>query len=188
MFSLRRPAAERVTGVLTAAREEQPAYDGVGATSGTAETPRGYRAAVVQRHVGSGQRVFDAAVAAVDAWAAQRHAGVEIFPADARPVEGETVVQVLRLGPLWATAACRIVYRLAGPDRAGFAYGTLSAHPVRGEEAFLVERDAAGVVRVRIAVCSRPNHWLIRLGGPFGRLLQRRTAGKYADGIARAAR
>ncbi|MBA3252247.1 MAG: DUF1990 domain-containing protein [Geodermatophilaceae bacterium] len=188
MFSLRRPSAEHLAATLSAARSEQPTYDGTGATAGGGNLPTGYRAAVVRRHVGSGQPVFDAAVAAVDSWAAQRHAGVEVYPPQARPAEGETVVQLLRLGPLWATAACRIVYRLDEADRAGFAYGTLTGHPVRGEEAFLVERDAAGVVRVRIAVFSRPNHWLVRLGGPVGRLVQRRTAGRYADGIARAAR
>lgn len=188
MFSLRRPSPEQLASALTAAKDEQPTYDGIGATASDRETPAGYRGAIVRRHVGSGQSAFDAASAAADTWAAQRHAGVEVYPPQARPVEGETVVQVLRLGPLWATAACRIVYRLAETDRAGFAYGTLSRHPVRGEEAFLVERDAVGVVRVRIAVFSRPNHWLVRLGGPLGRLVQRRTAGRYADGIARAAR
>lgn len=142
----------------------------------------------MRRHVGSGQPAFDAAVAAVDSWAAQRHAGIEVYPPQARPAEGETVVQLLRLGPLWATATCRIIYRLDEADRAGFAYGTLPVHPVHGEEAFLVERDAAGVVRATISVFSRPNHWLVRLGGPIGRLLQRRTARTYAEGIAHAAR
>lgn len=187
MFSLRRPSPAAIAAALAAARTEHPAYDGVGSTrSGTA--PPGYRVVEVRRHVGSGQRTFDAAVAALDAWAAQRHAGVEVHPVDARPDEGTTVLQLLRLGPLWATAACRVVYRISEPDRAGYAYGTLSRHPVRGEEAFLVERDAAGVVRVRILAFSRPRHWLTRLGGPVGRLVQRRTAARYAEGVVRAAR
>jgi len=186
MFSLRRPGAHRLALALARARTEEPAYDGIGGTLETA--PAGYRRAEVQRHIGSGQVVFDRAVAALDGWAAQRYAGIVVAPPGVRPVEGETVVQVLRVGPLWAVAACRIVYRVQTPDRVGFAYGSLSQHPVRGEEAFLVERDPAGVVRARIVLFSRPRHWLVRLGGPVGRLVQRRTAEKYADGIARAAR
>jgi len=186
VFSLRRPGPDQLAIALDRARSEQPNYDGIGGTLTT--EPAGYRRAEVQRHIGSGQVVFDRAVAALDGWQAQRYAGVVVTPPEVRPVQGETVVQVLRIGPLWATAACRIVYRVETPDRVGFAYGSLSEHPVRGEEAFLVERDPAGVVRARIVVFSRPRHWLVRLGGPIGRLVQRRTAGKYADGIARGAR
>lgn len=186
MFSLRRPVPDQLDAALDRARTEQPSYDGIGGTLGTA--PAGYRRAEVQRHIGSGQVVFDRAAAALEDWAAQRYAGVAVLPPGVRPAEGETVVQVLQIGPLWAVAACRIVYRVETPDRVGFAYGSLSQHPVQGEEAFLVERDPAGVVRARIVVFSRPRHWLVRLGGPVGRLVQRRTAGKYANGIARTAR
>lgn len=181
MFSLRRPSPERIAAVLAAAESEEPTYDGVGSTA--AISPQGYRTSRHQVHLGHGAAVFARGVAALDGWQAQRSVGTTITPDGATPRPGETIVQCIRLGPLWALAACRVVYRTEQPDRVGYAYGSLSEHPVRGEEAFLIERDPAGVVRARIVVFSRPNHWLVRLGGPIGRLVQRRTARAYLEGI-----
>ncbi len=186
MFSLRRPGADQLAAALERARAEQPAYDGVGGTD--ANPPAGYRIRRYQRHLGHGPATFDRAAAAVDSWAAQRHRGILLVPDDVVPDVGATVVQAIRLGPVWVRAACRVVYRAESEDRAGFAYGSLSEHPVRGEEAFLVERDAAGVVRARIVVFSRPNHWLTRLGGPITALVQARAARTYLAGIAEATR
>ncbi len=181
MFSFRRPSAEDIQAVLTAAEMEEPTYDDVGATAAT--MPPGYRHARYQLHLGHGPAVFARAVTALDTWQPQLRTGIAVTPADARPDQGQTVVQLIRMGPVWALAACRVVYRVEQPDRVGFAYGSLSVHPVRGEEAFLIERDPAGVVRARIVVFSRPNHWVVRLGGPIGRLVQRRTAKSYLAGI-----
>jgi uncharacterized protein (UPF0548 family) len=182
VFSWRRPSSEGVQAVLTAAEVEEPAYDGVGSTAATA-TPTGYPRRQYQLHLGHGEAVFTRAVAALDTWQPQLRTGITVTPTDAEPRPGQTVVQCLRIGPVWALAACRIIYRLEQPDRVGFAYGSLSVHPVRGEEAFLIERDPAGVVRAKIVVFSRPNHWLVRLGGPIGRLVQGRRAKAYLAGI-----
>ena len=73
-------------------------------------------------------------------------------------------------------SACRIVYVLVEPRRFGFAYGTLPAHVERGEERFLVEWCADDSVWYDILAFSRPNHWLVRLGYPITRLLQKRFA------------
>ncbi|MGI8694946.1 MAG: DUF1990 family protein [Geodermatophilaceae bacterium] len=181
MFSLRRPSEETIQAVLSAAEAQEPAYDGVGSTAAT--MPKGYRRARQQLHLGHGADVFARGVQALDTWQPQLRTGITITPSDARPERGRTIVQCIRTGPLWVLAACRIVYRVDRPDRAGFAYGSLAPHPVRGEEAFLIERDAAGVVRARIVVFSRPNHWLVRLGAPVGWLVQRRRAKAYLAGI-----
>lgn len=181
VFFLRRPSPADIQAVLTASELEEPAYDGVGFTAGT--PPPGYRQAHYQLHLGHGAAVFTRAITALDTWQPQLRTGITVTPSDARPEQGHTVVQSIRMGPLWTLAACRIVYRLDHADRAGFAYGSLGTHPVRGEEAFLIERDPAGVVRARISVFSRPNHWLVRLGGPIGRLVQRRTAKAYLAGL-----
>lgn len=172
---------EQIQAILAAAQSEEPAYDGVGSTAAT--MPRGYRQGRYQLHVGHGAAIFARAVEALDGWQAQRSVGITITPADAVAQPGGTVVQSIRVWPLWVLAPCRIVYRVEHPDRVGFAYGSLSGHPVRGEEAFLIERDAAGVVRARILVFSRPNHWLVRLAGPISRVQQRRTAKAYLAGI-----
>lgn len=183
MFSLHRPSPEQIQAVLREAEQQQPAYDGVGSTAATA--PKGYRQDRHQLHLGHGAHVFTRGVHALDSWQPQLRNGIAIAPTDAEPRPGQTVVQCIRMGPLWALAACRIVYRVEQPDSVGYAYGSLAVHPVQGEEAFLIERDPAGVVRARIVVFSRPNHWLVRLGGPIGRVVQRSTAKAYLAGIRR---
>ena len=49
------------------------------------------------------------------------------------------------------------------PHRFGFTYGTLSVHPERGEESFVVSADDHGNVRIDIDGVSRPAHPLARL-------------------------
>ena len=68
----------------------------------------------------------------------------------------DEAVAVLRLGlgPLALSAPVRVVYVIDGPDRRGFAYGTLPGHPESGEEAFLVERRPDGTVWCRITAFS----------------------------------
>lgn len=184
MFSLKRPTSLQIAAALAAAEQEQLAYAGCGGTA-TGATPAGYRVDDQRLHLGHGDAVFTAAVEAVDSWVAQRSVGMKVSPPD-RPTEGLTVVQCRRQFPLWVLLACRVVYRIDEPDRAGFGYGTLSQHPASGEEAFLIERDAAGVVRAHITAFSRPNHWLTRLGGPVARLVQKRATRGYLKGIRRA--
>lgn len=184
MFSLQRPTADQVAKALAAAEQEQPAYDGLGGTA-TGTTPAGYRRDSQRIHLGHGDAVFTAAVAALDSWVAQRSLGITVTP-QVRPTEGATVVLCSRQVFVWVLLACRVVYRVEESDRAGFGYGTLSQHPASGEEAFLIERDAAGVVRAHIVAFSRPNHWLTRLGGPVPRLIQKRATRGYLKGIRRA--
>ena len=55
------------------------------------------------------------------------------------------------VGPFRINAPCEVVWVRRpvpgdGPQSAGFGYGTLPGHPVRGEEAFEVEIDAQGRV------------------------------------------
>ena len=59
---------------------------------------------------------------------------------------------------------CRVMYVIDQPDRRGFAYGTLPGHPVSGEEAFVVSRDADGAVRLTLRSLTGPG------GGEWGPL------------------
>ena len=47
---------------------------------------------------------------------------------------------VAHLGPWKVREPIEVVAVVDEPDRQGFAYGTLTGHPLRGEEAFIVER------------------------------------------------
>jgi uncharacterized protein (UPF0548 family) len=82
------------------------------------------------------------------------------------------------------TVPCEVVYTVHEPARAGFGYGTLPGHLERGEEAFLVERDADDRVWFQVVAFSRPAHWTAVLSGPLAVLAQH----GYARLLGRALR
>ena len=87
------------------------------------------------------------------------------------------VLMIARVFGLWWVNACRIVYHLDGHHasrRCGFAYGTLPGHIEQGEERFMVEWDHEDNVWYDLRAFSRPRYWLVRLGYPIARRLQRR--------------
>ena len=110
-------------------------------------------------------------------WRVQTGSGLTIFPAEpVRP--GLTFALWFRLAGAYATAVGRVVYVTSEPDRAGFAYGTLPAHPEQGEEAFHLVRQGAQLL-FRVRAFSRPRHPLARLGAPVSRVLQQRMNQAY---------
>jgi uncharacterized protein (UPF0548 family) len=74
---------------------------------------------------------------------------------------------------------CRIVVVVDEPNRYGFAYGTLSVHPERGEQSFVVSRDEDGKARLDIVGVSRPAQPLARLVPPLADHLQDRAVRRY---------
>lgn len=157
-------------------------YGEVGATSGS-DLPAGYRHDRRIAHLGTGPDPFDGAVAALRAWGMHAQAGMRIFPEGPGLAPELTVLVVVRFGPLTTVAPCRVVYVVEEADRFGFAYGTLPGHPERGEEAFVVERDDQGAVRLTVSAFSRPTAALARLGGPVSRRFQERATTAYLDAM-----
>ena len=157
-------------------------YAEVGATRGPLPLP--YHHVRERASIGAGAETFASAAADLFRWEVQRRAGLRVTPS-ARTVD-EGVVALLRLGPAPAAvrAPVRVVYVVDEPDRRGYAYGTLVGHPERGEEAFVVERDAAGSVFLTITAFSRPATLLARAGGPVSRLAQRRVTRRYLRALA----
>lgn len=68
-------------------------------------------------------------------------------------------------------------------DRFGFGYGTLMEHPEIGEEAFIVEREAADRVHFTITAFSRPASTVMRLASPLARVVQRRVTNRYLKAL-----
>jgi uncharacterized protein (UPF0548 family) len=173
------------------ARDAALSYPEVGATRGRvfgkpgAEPPAGYHLVRRRVRVGLGDQAFAEARAVVLGWGMQRGVGASVYPPDATPTEGQTVLVTTRIGPVPITAPCRVVWTVDEPDRVGFGYGTLPGHPVCGEEAFVVTRDdpgtsdSADAVWATILAFSRPATWYARLGGPAGRLVQRWITRRY---------
>ncbi|MFD8566067.1 DUF1990 family protein [Streptomyces sp. NPDC059639] len=156
-------------------------YDEVGATLTDGELPSGYHHLDRRVRLGSGSECFERAGAAVLSWAAHRGAGFTVTP-DGPAREG---VDVLVTAPL-LRIPCRVVRVVRSGERVGFAYGTLRGHPECGEEAFLVELDADGVVWFRVRAFSRPGRWFVRVGGPLARGVQLWVTRRYLRGVVRA--
>ncbi|MYW00074.1 DUF1990 domain-containing protein [Streptomyces sp. SID3343] len=155
-------------------------YTEVGATLDAAvPMPSGYHHVERRVRVGDGDEVFRRVADGVLRWQVLRGAGLDVRAEVERAVEGAEVTSVTRLGPLRVPAPCRVVGVYDRPNRAGFAYGTLRGHPVSGEEAFTVERDADGAVWFTVRAFSRPGTWWSRLGGPVARAVQRRMTTRY---------
>jgi uncharacterized protein (UPF0548 family) len=181
MFVFGRPGLDDLDRLLSGQLLAPVTYDEVGATRGV--MPQGYRHDEHAMTLGHDDGLFDRAVEGLRRWEAHRGAGMRLRPGVPELREGITVVQVLALPLISAVAACRIVYVVDEPDRFGFAYGTLPAHPEQGEEAFIVERDPDGTVRFTITVFSRPRHPLARLGGPVTRRVQLDTTRRYLESL-----
>jgi uncharacterized protein (UPF0548 family) len=113
-----------------------------------------------------------------------RGAGLEVLT-DGAIARGTNVALNAPLPVGSIDASCRIVAVVEEPDRFGFAYGTLPAHPEQGEESFVVSRTDASV-RFDIVAVSRPIQPLARLLGPAAHLLQAAAVRRYLDAMRRA--
>ena len=121
---------------------------------------------------------FARAVDALTHWRVQEHAGL-VVRSDGPMAVGTNVAMNARLPVAgYIDVTCRVVAVVDEPDRFGFAYGTLSVHPERGEESFVVTRDGDGL-RFDVAAISRPANVLARLAGPVADRLQDSAAQRY---------
>jgi uncharacterized protein (UPF0548 family) len=147
-------------------------YPAVGATA-HGRPPDGFSRLRVRTRVGRGAHDQAAAARAVREWRMHRAMGVRMETTAETALPGTTVVVGLGVARLRLRAPCRVVWAVDEPDRSGWGYGTLPGHPQRGEESFVVERDATGTVWLTVTAFSRPAVWWTRAGGPLIPLMQR---------------
>jgi len=169
--------------LLRRAREATPTYDHVGSTL----DPLRWSAPDVHSHhlsVGRGAQAFAAARTALRTWVPQRAIGADVMP-PAQPVAlDETVLLVLRRGPLYVVAPDRIVAVVDEPGRFAFAYGTLPGHPERGEESFTVERQLDDTVQATIRLQAGPGTITAQAAAPIVSRLQAVAPRRYLQAIA----
>ncbi len=187
IFRARSPAHDDVAAVVEALRGAPYSYAEVGGTQGA--LPAGWHHDELSGVVGRGDDDAHRVEAALRAWAMFDLSWVHPHRTDVPQVEGQMMAFTAFTLGVWTINVCRVVYRVEEDDgwirRVGFAYGTLPGHVLCGEEQFVVTHDrSTGEVSFSVRKFSRPNHPLIRLGGPVVRRVQRRFS---ADAIARLA-
>jgi uncharacterized protein (UPF0548 family) len=164
-------------------------YSGIG-TIQTTPLPS-YKVDHVRVRLGAGEEKYQRARTALDAWQQFALGWTEAWPRHTPLREGETVAVLIRAFGVWWLNAQRIVYVVdesaSSMSRYGFAYGTLPGHVEAGEERFLVEWNREDdSVWYDIRACSRPRHFLIRIGKWQVRRMQQRFRDDSAAAMLRA--
>lgn len=163
-------------------REAHLTYVEVGQTQG--ELPNGYRHLCRQVTIGTGLARFEEASQILFGWGVHRRSGLHVRSPSEWVTEGDVAVLRLGLGVAAIKAPVKIVYVVNESHRKGFAYGALPGHPESGEEAFLLELHADGVVTLTITAFSRPSSLLVRVAGPVSRAVQRWITRRYLRALS----
>jgi uncharacterized protein (UPF0548 family) len=158
-------------------------YPGIGSTE-HGQRPEGFAWAVHRSHLGEGQDLYRRVAQGILAWELQKRSGLRVRADSDAVVPGARVVSGFGVGPFRINAPCEVVWVRTpvpgdGPQSAGFGYGTLPGHPVRGEEAFEVEIDGAGQVQLKISAFSRPSNWFYAAGAALAGRAQRHVTSRY---------
>ena len=117
--------------------------------------PEGFRRFERTVVIGEGDEVWAFAAGELMRWGVKRRSGFRIA-SSADVIEGADYVIDAGWGPFVAHEPVRVVAIVDESDRRGFAYGTLTGHPVSGEEAFIVHRSADDTVHFTLRSLTRP--------------------------------
>ncbi len=190
-----RPSPALLAKELDAATMRAVTYDHVGSTIEPERWPlRTNHSRSIT--IGHGQAMFEAACEGLRRWECHRGIGAFVVPDSAPLTLGTTLLVTLRLGPVSIIVPDRIVavvdvttQSAEGTHRTfGFAYGTIEGHQERGEESYLVEIDAQGVVTATIRVDASAATWAAKLVSPAVIAFQHAAVNRYLGALARYAR
>ncbi|MCX6498421.1 MAG: DUF1990 domain-containing protein [Arthrobacter sp.] len=158
-------------------------YAGIGATE-NGVPPEGSDCLVTQAYVGDGEAAYRRAVQGLLTWQLHRGAGLRVRAESDVVRPGVRVVSGFGVGPFRINAPCEVVWVRrpvpgGGPQSAGFGYGTLPGHPVRGEESFEVSLDERGQVLITITAFGGPANWFYAAGGAVTDQARRLVTSRY---------
>jgi uncharacterized protein (UPF0548 family) len=145
-------------------------------TASERTAPRGFVVDDNRIRVGDGPDAFHKGVLAMRRWAQFNVGWVRVSDPSAPIEPGVTVAVIIHHYGFYSMNAARIIYTIDEPGLFGFAYGTLQGHAERGEERFLLRKEADGSVWYELFAFSRTGHWMARCGYPLVRRLQKRFA------------
>lgn len=168
-------------------------YGAVGATlpDDAQPTPTGYREYAATVRIGHGAQRWQFASTAVLRWSVKTRSGFTVVAGNAQDAGGDPRVildqrywLIARLGPFHVKEPIQVIAVINEPDRTGFAYGTLSGHPVSGEEAFLVEWHSDDTVWLTIRSITTPTTGPWHLAWPAVALAQRLYRRRYLRALS----
>jgi uncharacterized protein (UPF0548 family) len=158
-------------------------YAGIGSTE-HGPPPADADCQVTHAYVGEGMAAYRRVAEGTLTWQLQKRAGLTVRAESDVVVPGARVVSGFGVGPFRIHAPCEVVWVRppvpgGAPQSAGFGYGTLPGHPVRGEEAFEVSIDASGRVIIRITAFGVPANWFYAAGGALTERARRHITSRY---------
>ncbi|WP_427005070.1 DUF1990 family protein [Pseudarthrobacter sp. H2] len=158
-------------------------YEGIGSTQ-HGPPPAEVECLVTHAYLGHGIAAYRRAVQGLLTWQLQKRAGLRVRAESDVVVPGARVVSGFGVGPFRIDAPCEVVWVRRpvagdGPQSAGFGYGTLPGHPVRGEEAFEISIDGQGRVLIEIRAFGVPSNWFYAAGGALTRRARSLVTSRY---------
>jgi uncharacterized protein (UPF0548 family) len=149
-----------------------------GSRDAAAESRQGFRGYEASVCLGNGATTWHFASTEILRWGVKTRSGFTIKGGDdvtpGEPVStGQRYWLTARIGPVRIREPVQVVAVIDQADRTGFAYGTLSGHPVSGEEAFVVDRRPDGSVWLTNRSLTGPPSGLWRAAFPVALLAQR---------------
>lgn len=118
--------------------------------------PPGYRRLETTIRIGNGDRCWESSSAAVLAWQVKTRSGFTVPDGPASVTVGSRYWLHAHIGPITVAEPVEVLRTVRTTSRTGFVYGTLDGHPVAGEEAFVVHRDADGTVFLTLRSLTAP--------------------------------
>ncbi|MCU1530898.1 MAG: hypothetical protein JWO49_469 [Arthrobacter sp.] len=158
-------------------------YQGIGSTE-HGPVPAEVECLISRAYVGEGGAAYRRAVQGMLTWQLQKGAGLRVRAESDVVVLGTRVVSGFGVGPLRINAPCEVVWVRPpapgdGPQSAGFGYGTLPGHPVRGEEAFEISIDEMGSVAIEITAFGVPSNLFYAAGSALAKPIRRLITSRY---------
>ncbi|WP_420313572.1 DUF1990 family protein [Actinopolymorpha alba] len=176
--------------------ERTLSYEPVGMTLATGDwragLPGGFRGFERRARLGSSSvwtftsnEVLRWGVKTRSGFAVEREGGLPIGPIpDATVVAGARYWLIAHLGLLRIREPVQVIAVVDEPDRKGFAYGTLTGHPVSGEEAFLLDRRPDGSVWLTVRSMTQPSLGIWRATYPLLPVAQTFYRRRYLRSLA----
>lgn len=146
--------------------------------------PGGYRRWKRKIYLGSGETLWERSCDALLHWEIKTRSGFTVTGQPRVAIGAHPELRV-RLGPMSIDEPIEVVDVIEESSRVGFAYKTLSGHPVSGEEAFILVREQAGIFLVIRSLTAPSDHLHWRIIFPLLLLAQKYTRRRYATALLR---